>query len=278
MKIAQAEYAWIGGSSTLSCVVGDLSADVKLQVLASDMIFSTPYGDSPKMQYWQLTDIKGQPRRILHCAMHGWRSGVTRADASRQIFYVFQQAGVKEILADGGVGAINNLLDLKDVVIPHDYMDFSMRQDVGLQDHYLLMMREPMCPSSSRILWEQAQKLWPHRVFPRSVYVNTDGRHFESVAEVNFYKMAGGDVIGQSIAPEVYLAREIGACYTGIYMIVNYAEGQVKPWQHEDLEYIFYNYSTRTAQVIIETFRHLAEKEVCACSDFRKPTLLKGVY
>ncbi|MDA8212956.1 MAG: phosphorylase, partial [Clostridia bacterium] len=64
--------------------------------------------------------------------MHGWRRGVSRADASRQVFWVFRQAGVKKILAEGGVGSINHLLRPRDVVIPNDYIDMSMRKDVEL--------------------------------------------------------------------------------------------------------------------------------------------------
>ena len=41
------------------------------------------------------------------------------------------------------------------------------------------------------------------------------------------------DIVGQSIAPEVYLAREIGACYAGLYFTVNYGEGIRKAWSHQ---------------------------------------------
>ena len=45
---------------------------------------------------------------------------------------------------------------------------------------------------------------------------NTDGRHFESPAEIAMLN-GHADIVGQSICPEVYLAREIGACYAGLY-------------------------------------------------------------
>ena len=45
-----------------------------------------------------------------------------------------------------------------------------------------------------------------------------------------------GDVVGQSFSPEVWLSRDIGACYAGIYLIVNYGEGVVADWSHDELK------------------------------------------
>jgi 5'-methylthioadenosine phosphorylase len=63
-------------------------------------------------------------------------------------------------------------------------------------------------------LIESTKKRFDGRVFIRGTYAVTDGRHFESPAEVAMMN-GQADIVGQSIAPEVYLAREIGACYAG---------------------------------------------------------------
>lgn len=73
-------------------------------------------------------------KKFLTCKMHGWRTGVSRADASRQLFWVFREAGVKRIIAEGGVGTVNTLLDTRDFLIPDDYLDLSQRKDVGLEE------------------------------------------------------------------------------------------------------------------------------------------------
>ena len=62
----------------------------------------------------------------------------------------------------------------------------------------------------------------------------TEGPRFESPAEVR-HLQGIGDVVGQSFSPEVWLARDIGACYAGIYLIVNYGEGVVSEWSHDEL-------------------------------------------
>ncbi len=277
MDIPNCELAFIGGSSSLSIEVPEeLNLDY-IQVLDKKMVFSTPYGSSPEFKFLNIQGEQGD-RKILSCRMHGWRTGVSRADASRQIFWVFLQAGVKGVLAEGGVGAINHLLKPRDIVVPHDYIDFSVRKDVGLGDRYLLVMREALCGVMRKKLQELLDKTWEHRVFDRGVYVNTDGRHFESPAEVALFKTAGADIVGQSICPEVYLAREIGACYAGLYLVVNYAEGIVAPWAHKELAEIFHGESLSLARVVFEFFKTLPLERECDCANLRKETLLKEVY
>lgn len=277
MYVPTADFAFIGGSSTLSIEVPeDLNLDY-VEVIET-LRFDTPFGISPE---FKLLYVKGTDgiKKILTCRMHGWRRGVKRADASKQIFWVFKQAGVKRIIAEGGVGAVNHLLNPRDIVIPHDYMDFSMRKDVGLEDKHLLIMRDAICPEIRNRIFNITEKSWKKgKVFERGIYCNTDGRHFESPAEVGYYKIAGADIIGQSICPEVYLAREIGACYAGIYLIVNYAEGVVTPWQHEELKDIFYSESVDIGRIIFELLRELPLSGNCKCSELRKETLLKSVY
>ncbi|MEQ8175693.1 MAG: MTAP family purine nucleoside phosphorylase [Syntrophomonadaceae bacterium] len=277
MQVPRCEAALIGGSSTLSIQMPeDLNLDY-VDVLEDGLVFSTPFGESPPFKLLRIKH-EDERKKVLTCRMHGWRSGVSRANASRQVFWVLAQAGVKKILAEGGVGAVNHLLRPRDIIVPDDYMDFSMRKDVGIDDRYLLVMREALCPAMRVHLIRHLEKSWPGRVFDRGVYVNTDGRHFESPAEINYYKMGGADIVGQSICPEVYLAREIGACYAGIYLVVNYAEGIVSPWQHEELSEIFYSEARQLGRIILEYLAVLDMDAPCSCAQLRKETLLKEVY
>lgn len=276
MNIPASRMAYIGGSSTLSIrIPEDLELDF-VRTVDTDLVFSTPFGDSPPFQLLEL-EREGRWEQLLCCRMHGWRSGVSRADASRQVFWVLARAGVKKILAEGGVGAINHLLRPRDVIVPHDYMDFSMRKDVGLEDQYLLIMRDSLCSDMRRQLLAYLDENWPGRVFDRGVYANTDGRHFESPAEINFYRIGGADIVGQSICPEVYLAREIGACYSGLYLVVNYAEGIISPWQHQELKALFYSEAVELGRTVMGFFHGLTDGG-CSCTDLRKETLLKEIY
>ncbi len=72
--------------------------------------------------------------------------------------------------------------------------------------------------------------------------------------------------------------REIGACYAGIYLVVNYAEGVITPWQHEELEEIFYTQGYALGKILYALIRELPARPTCGCADLRKETLLKGIY
>lgn len=274
-RIPKVSFAIIGGSSTFSITFPEDLHRSDVRVLEKDLFFETPFGVSPEMK---LVEIDG--KQFLTCKMHGWRPNeVTRGVASQQLFWVFQEAGVKKILAEGGVGSINHLLELRDLVIPNDYIDQSMRKDVGLGGPYLLVMRQSICPIEAKMLTEVAKEyVLPQKryVFNRGTYVNTDGRHFESPAEVQMYRNMHGDIVGQSICPEVYLAREIGACYAGIYMVVNYAEGIIKDWEHKDLSDIFFEESKTIGNILLDTLKQMnTNQDLCGCHELRKETLLQ---
>ncbi|WP_196593676.1 MTAP family purine nucleoside phosphorylase [Pectinatus sottacetonis] len=270
--IPSAEFAIIGGSGTLSSNFPANTTDEDVHILADNLIFDTPYGQSSELRLFSVA-----AKKILTCKMHGWRSGVSRADASRQLFWIFREAGVKRIISEGGVGTINKLLDTRDFLIPDDYLDLSVRKDVGLEGKYLLVMRDALCPQIRKALIETTKKFFKGRIFTRGTYANTDGRHFESPAEIAMLN-GRADIVGQSICPEVYLAREIGACYAGLYYVVNYGEGIRKSWSHDELEDIFYDDAPMIGNIILNTIRSLPDKRSCECLSLRKETLLKGIY
>jgi 5'-methylthioadenosine phosphorylase len=272
MKIEETTFAVIGGSGTLSGDFPRGAQDAGTEVLADNLIFDTPYGQSPPFRRFA---VDGRP--VLTCRMHGWRSGVSRGDASRQVFWVLREAGVKRIIAEGGVGSVNRLLDPRDIVVPDDYIDQSLRKDVGLEGKYLLVMRDALCPEIRAALLAAATAGHAGRMFSRGVYAVTEGRHFESPAEVAMLQ-GHADIVGQSLCPEVYLAREIGACYAGLYFVVNYGEGVVKPWSHQTLKDIFHGDAAPLSRILLAAIRALKEEGGCECASLRKETLLKDVY
>ena len=86
------------------------------------------------------------------------------------------------------------------------------------------------------------------------------------------------DIVGQSLAPEVYLAREIGACYANLSFVVNYGEG-IKNWSHEVMKDIFFDDAEMIGKILLDTIANTdAEKKSCACTSYRKETLLKEIY
>ncbi|MCR5834138.1 MAG: MTAP family purine nucleoside phosphorylase [Selenomonadaceae bacterium] len=270
MKIPSADFAIIGGSGTLSSDFPKNFDGVK--ILADNLLFDTPYGQSPALR---LCEIDG--KSFLTCKMHGWRSGVSRADSSRQIFWIFRESGVKRILSEGGVGSVNRLLNPRDLLIPDDYLDLSVRKDVQLDGRYLLVMRDALCTELRRNLLMVSKEIYDGRIFERGIYAVTDGRHFESPAEIAMMN-GHADIVGQSLAPEVYLAREIGACYANLSFVVNYGEG-LRVWSHDVMKEIFFDDAAMIGNILLETIKKTpADDRTCECLSLRKETLLKEIY
>lgn len=268
-EIQSIDFAIVGGSGTLSSDFPKNFADV--EILGEDLFFDTPYGKSPA---FRLCNVDG--KNFLTCKMHGWRSGTTRADSSRQVFWTFRELGVKKIFSEGGVGSVNRLLNPRDLLVPDDYLDLSTRKDVQLDGRYLLIMRDALCPELRTKLLESAKKFFDGRIFDRGIYAVTDGRHFESPAEISMLK-GNADIVGQSLAPEVYLAREIGACYANLSFVVNYGEG-LKLWSHEVMKDIFFDDAELIGKILLDALKSLDAEQTCQCRTLRKETLLKEIY
>jgi 5'-methylthioadenosine phosphorylase len=267
--VPQASLAVIGGTGSEAAPLATLP-HAGARVLEEGLLFDTPYGESPPFTLFELGG-----RRALHVRLHGWRRGVPRGVASRQVFSVLHRAGVGRIVGDAGVGSLNHLLDPGDLVLPDDFVDMtSQRAGEGVVGDQLLVMRDPVCAEVREALRGAAQRLAPdRRLFARGVYVVTEGPRFESPAEVRVLRTLG-DIVGQSFSPEVWLARDIGACYGGIYVVVNYAEGIVEDWSHDELARIFRDDAHLVGGILLEALAALPDELSCACRDLRKPTLL----
>ena len=265
-----APYAIIGGSGTFSLDFPEALEEPGVKVLQEGLVFPTPYGESPP---FKLFTARG--KKVLTCKMHGRRWGIPRGRASQQVFWVLREAGATRVISEGGVGSINHLLDPRDLVVPHDYIDFSMRRDVSLESGHLMIMRRALCPQLRESLVAAARQEPGCRVFDRGIYVVTDGHHFESPAEISVFRLWGADVVGQSLCPEAYLAREIGACYASLNLVVNYAEGVVRDWEHRELVDIFYSGAPLVGRILLRALEVLDDERNCGCDQWRKPTLLR---
>lgn len=263
-------FALIGGSSTFSISFPEDLGCPNLKVISKNKVYQTPFGKSPPLAVFEIGN-----KKIVACKMHGWQSDRSRGDSSRQIFWVFKEMGVKRVLAEGGVGSIDKKMEPGDIFIPDDYIDFSLRKDVKLSDDCLLVMRDPVCRGLRENLVKAVREKSNYKIFQRGVYAVTDGRHFESKAEIAALKRLGADAVGQSFCPEVYLAREIGACFCGVYLVVNFAEGVVQKWDYQKFRHLFYSESKRMGQILLDTVKTLDEDSRCECGRLRVLTLLK---
>ena len=264
-----ATRAIIGGSGSHAAgFPGDLHPEAR--VLGEGLVFETPWGESPP---FTLFELGGQ--RALHVRMHGWRKGVSRGRASRQVFSVLHRAGVRRILSDAGVGSLNHLLDPGDLVVADDFVDMTTDRDRygAVVGGHLLIMRDPVC-ASGREAWSA-----PRGATRRSAGCSRAARTWSPRGRASSRRprsafcRRSATSSGQSFCPEVWLARDIGACYAGIYLIVNYGEGVVREWEHDVLAQIFREDAGLMGRILLDALAALPASHACHCRELQPPLL-----
>lgn len=270
--IPKVEYAIIGGSGTWAGEFPENTGIEGVNVLQRDMEFETPFGTTMPMKLFEIDaslTADGKPRQVLTVPFHGYHGLSPYNTPSEQIFWVFQQAGVKFIIAEGSGGSINPLLDPGDIIIPHDIIDMTKRpSNLHHFTNCVVRMKDPLCPDLRALLYKYAGEEYP-RVFSRGVYANTEPPRFETATEVRMLRSAGADITGHTIIPEVYLARAIGACYASAYIVSNYAEGvEDASWKGSSIFDHYRNCADKFGRITVRTIAAIdpADKK-CTCRD-----------
>jgi 5'-methylthioadenosine phosphorylase len=199
------------------------------------------------------------------------RHGLGRLEVSppfvnaRANIWAAHALGVRRVISWNGVGAINPLLEVHDLLLLDGVLDFT-RTRVRSFDHRPpttdhrppamaedrgSRIAEPLVPIrdlrsatpdpcfdmmlSSLVyaaaVGQSAQRTTDdgppttRRIFPRGIYACAEGPRLETAAEIRGFRRAGADVVGMTLVPEVFLARELGMALASLAYVTNYATG-----------------------------------------------------
>lgn len=127
--------------------------------------------------------------------------------------------GVKQVYATNSVGSLDTNIEPGSLLIPDNFIDFTHNRVSTFFDDEVVHIdcTNPYCESLRRILLNSGE------VHPYGIYIATEGPRFETGAEIQFYKLIGGKVVGMTGVPEVVLAKEKQMCYSSICAVTNYA-------------------------------------------------------
>ena len=186
-----------------------------------DRTVTTPFGD-PSGPY-VLATLRG--RRVAFLARHGQGHRLLPSELNfRANIYGFKVLGVEWILSASAVGSLKEQYRPLDLVVPTQFFDRTrMRVSTffgeGLVAH--VAFAHPFCGSLSRIAVDGARRAGA-TVHEGGTYVCMEGPQFSTIAESNFYRSAGFDIIGMTNLQEAKLAREAEICYTTIALVTDY--------------------------------------------------------
>ncbi len=217
-KTKEIEILVMGGTEAYFLDRGDIGTIVE------EVRLDTPYGLANKIS---VLDLGG--KYVGFMSRHGEHGYSVSAPFvnSRANIYAAKEMGAKRILSWNGAGTISPHIMPGDYVIIDDYIDMTKNRAytyyVG-KGMGFIRQNPAFCPECRQALFDAAREIEP-RTFDGGIYVCTEGPRLETKAEIRMFKMWGGDVVGMTIIPELYLARELEMCYASLTYISNYAEG-----------------------------------------------------
>ena len=143
--------------------------------------------------------------------------------------YALKELGVQAILAWSGPAALVPDLPAGRFVLPDDLIDLTHRRDETFFERSragLVRQWPVFCPTLRRA-GEQALTALGLEATAGGTYVCTEGPRLDTPAEARLFANWGGTLVGMTLCPEVFLARELGMCYAALCYVTGCAEGLV---------------------------------------------------
>ena len=250
--------AVIGGSGAYH-----LLADQVLGKEKKCLSLDTPYGASAPIHHFISDDLE-----FLFLSRHGETDYSLTAPFVnyRANIHALKECGVRRIIAWSGPGIINTAFKPGDFVVPHDIIDETRNRATTFFDNTgvgFIRQSQPFCPQIAHTLHDVLHDSGlPHH--EQAVYACTEGPRLETPAEIRKLRILGADLVGMTLAPEAFLAREKEICYTPFCYLTNYAEG-VKPREFKKGE-------------LFEGMQTEEEKKHVDASILKFPALIRAVF
>lgn len=244
---------------------------------------STPFGASAPIE---LGEISGVPVAF----MNRHQSPDQKVASSHTIpphavnyranLLALRQLGVRYMLVTTAVGSLREKLPPGQLVIPHQLLDFTQSRASTFYDGSTAFEIEgkpisgvahidvtnPFCSTLRRILLDACKELG-FQATDSATYAAMEGPRFETAAEITMLRQLSADIVGMTLAPEAFLARELGMCYAACSVVTNYAAGLVKtPITHEETLRTFKSRIKQVQEVLKFAIQNLPPTESdCNC-------------
>ncbi|MFW2331683.1 MAG: MTAP family purine nucleoside phosphorylase [Nitrospinota bacterium] len=208
-------------------IIGGSGAYKKLELLSDSIKLNpieTPFGFGANIYKFQNDKLS-----YYFLSRHGDKGYHTSAATVnyRANIWSLKSLGVERIISWSGPGIINPKLKVGSLAVPDDIIDltkqrpstFFTKQGLGF-----IRFSNTFCPSLRQAIIEQlSEENIPFT--DKATYLCTEGPRLETRAEIRMFDNYGADLVGMTLAPETFLARELEICYSAICYLTNFAEG-----------------------------------------------------
>ncbi|MGQ9551890.1 MAG: S-methyl-5'-thioadenosine phosphorylase [Candidatus Bathycorpusculaceae bacterium] len=233
---------------------------------AEQLRVGTPYGVVPPLSIGRI-----DAKEVVFLPRHGPAHSLPPHKVNyRANIYALHALGVKRIIAVNAVGAINRDFRPGEIVVPHDFIDFTKLRSTTFYNETPVThidVSQPYCPEIRRLLLEAVRRS-DLRTWEKAVLVCTEGPRFETPAEIEMFRRLGGDIVGMTGVPEAVLAKELEMCYAAVCYISNMAAGLQERLTQTEVSEVAKQVMPKLEEALIETVKALPVErgKSCVCA------------
>ncbi|MCK4343054.1 MAG: MTAP family purine nucleoside phosphorylase [Phycisphaerae bacterium] len=247
---------------TLACIGGRAAYDLLHEgaLLAERLgTQATPFGDSQPIYR-----CKSRSGEFYFLSRHG----ETRYERTptfinyRANIYALKDLGVRCIVSWSETRAISHNFKIGQYVVVDDLLDETVsRPQTFFENRGLGHIRQwpVFCPSLRKALIDSLVQV-NCEFSSRGVYVCVEGPRHETPAEARKYAAFGGELLGQALVPEVFLAHELQMCYASLCYVARFAEDGTNYRPFEDGRALTEKAERTRATAAVERIPRLLER------------------
>jgi len=245
--------AIIGGSGLESLLQGSHTLRV-----------GTPYGPAPLISVG-----RAGKEEIAFLPRHGPKHDLPPHRVNyRANLLALKQLGVERVIATNAVGGINSAYNPGDLAVPEDILDLTKSRPTTYFDSAPVThvdVSQPYCPELRKILADSS-RMAKVKTWVNSILVATEGPRYETPAEIQMLRTLGGDLVGMTGSPEVFLARELEICYSTLCFVSNRAAGMQDKLSAAEVMDIGRKVMPEMLTIIQKTVENIPVKRTCPCA------------
>ena len=145
----------------------------------------------------------------------------------RANLWALKNIGVEKVVSWSAPGSIDTNIAPGDLIIPDDVLDMRGGEPITFfkgSGEGVIRANPAFCPELRTRFLEVLGGM-DLKVHDGGVYASMLGPRLETAAEIRMLERLGATLVGLTMSPEIWLARELEICYASICYSVNYAEG-----------------------------------------------------
>ncbi|MCP5463527.1 MAG: S-methyl-5'-thioadenosine phosphorylase [Deltaproteobacteria bacterium] len=208
-------------SQYIGIIGGSGLYDMEEFQLEEERQIETPFGmPSDPLRIGKLAGVP-----VVFLARHGAGHRYSPSEINyRANIWAFKKVGVKAIFSVSAVGSLRQEIVPGHMVIVDQFIDRTRERpstffEKGIVGH--VSLAHPVSGYLRKILIAACQKIGAE-CHQKGTYVCMEGPQFSTIAESNFYRQLGADVIGMTNLQEAKLAREAEIDYATLALSTDY--------------------------------------------------------